>query len=105
MGGKSIAAPGDGLGAGALAGAITGFVSSVTYIFVELVLSLLGLGVGIYSQILGGHGVGDTGAGIVAIFILGSIVCVFNIVLFTVLGGLGGLIFKALEGSARPAAA
>ncbi|MBI2845943.1 MAG: hypothetical protein HYX86_05295 [Chloroflexi bacterium] len=64
IGGKSLATPGDGLGAGALAGAITGFISSVASTFIELVLNLLGVGAGIYSQYLGGYEVGDTGLGI-----------------------------------------
>lgn len=104
MGGKSIASPGEGLGAGALAGAITGFISSVASTFIELVLNLLGLGVGIYSQFWSGYGVTDREPGILAILVGGSILCIFNIVFFTILGGLGGLIFKALQGSAKPAA-
>lgn len=105
IGGKDIATPGEGLGAGALAGAITGFTSSVASTFIELVLNLLGLGVGIYSQFWGGYGVIDREPGILAVLVGGSILCIFNVVFFTILGGLGGLIFKALEGSARPAAA
>lgn len=106
MGGREIATAMGGLGAGAIAGGLTGFISSVASIFIQFILALLGIRVGLSTLFLGEVGFADTGSNIGGVLASGIFVCFLSVTIGVLLGGMAGLIFKALQGSeTRPATA